>query len=203
MSLNNYQLNPEAVQSLFNDFIYIIPEKSSDLVIKKSSDLPSSPSIPKINQEQIEVKKEDIKPLKEIKKDDSFNLKELKKELTTTKTSKRAVIIIREEDATNELKTFLFKILQAVKLSESDIHLHVLPGNTTIDPNLVLKDYSTPKVLSFGTKFFPEHQIELNIETVFSKETKLFLTYNLKDLITDTEKKKILWGNLQKIFPTK
>jgi len=203
MSLNNYQLTPESVQSLFNDFVYIIPEKSSDLIIKKSSDLPSSPSIPKINQEHIEVNKEETKPLKEIKKDDSFNLKELKKELTSSKITKRAIIIIKEEDATNELKTFLFKILQAVKLSESEIHLHILSGGSSIDLNAVLKDYSTPKVLSFGTQFSPEYKAELNKETAFSKDTKLFQTFSLKELITDTEKKKILWGNLQVIFPTK
>lgn len=203
MSLNNYQLNPEAVQSLFNDFVYIIPEKSSDLVIKKSSDLPSSPSIPKINQENIEVKKEETKPLKEIKKDDSFNLKELKKELISTKITKRAIIIIKEEDSTNELKSFLFKILQAVKLSETDIQLHILSNGSPIDLNVVLKDYSAPKVLSFGTQFSSEYKAELNKETVFSKDTKLFQTFGLKELITDTEKKKILWGNLQIIFPSK
>ncbi|WP_028980222.1 hypothetical protein [Sporocytophaga myxococcoides] len=203
MSLNNYQLNPEAVQNLFNDFVYIIPEKSSDLIIKKHSDLPSAPSIPKINPEHIEVKKEETKPLKEIKKDDSFNLKELKKELTSSKISKRAIIIIKEEDAINELKTFLFKILQAVKLSESEIHLHVLSDGSSVDLNAILKDYSTQKVLSFGTQFSAEHKAELNKETVFSKDTKLFQTFSLKELITDTDKKKILWGNLQVIFPSK
>jgi hypothetical protein len=203
MSLNNYLLNPEAVQYLFNDFVYIIPEKSSDLIIKKHSDLPSAPAIPKINQEHTEIKKEENKPLKEIKKDDSFNLKELKKELGSTKISKRAVIIINEEDATNELKTFLFKILQAVKLSESDIHLYIQSNGSVVDLNAALKDYSTSKILSFGTHIAPEYKTELNKETVFSKETKLFQTFSLKELISDTEKKKILWGNLQIIFPTK
>ncbi|GAL87699.1 hypothetical protein MYP_4930 [Sporocytophaga myxococcoides] len=203
MSLNNYQLNPEAVQNLFNDYIYIIPEKSSDLIIKKQSDLPSAPAIPKISQEPIEVKKEENKPLKDIKKDDSFNLKELKKELSSTKIFKRAIIIINEEDATNELKTFLFKILQAVKLSESDIHLHIHPNGSTVDLNGVLKDYSSSKVLSFGTHISPEYKTELNKETIYTKETKLFQTFSLKELISDTEKKKILWGNLQIIFPAK
>jgi hypothetical protein len=204
MSLNNYQLNPETIQGLFNDFVYLIPEKSSDLVIKKSSDLPSSPSIPKITQEYIENRKEDTQPPKTPSKEDSysFNLKELKQELTSSKVFKKAVIIIKEEEATNELRSFLFKILQAVKLSESDIYLH-LSNENTIDLNLVLKGYSTPKVLAFGIPFPPEYRAELNKETVFTKETKLFYTFNLKELISDTEKKKILWSNLQIIFPVK
>ncbi|MDH5365437.1 MAG: hypothetical protein OEW67_00500 [Cyclobacteriaceae bacterium] len=98
-------------------------------------------------------------------------------------------------------RELLFKILAAINLTENDIALINLAINNTEQQASLLAKLPCQKVISFGTacsSLFPEDTPNYQISSINNRT--ILKSHSIHDIAADTEKKKLLWAQLQKAF---
>lgn len=98
-------------------------------------------------------------------------------------------------------KDLLFKILTAIQLTETDIALTDLAINNTEQHVSLLANLPCQKIIAFGTTcatLFPEDTPNYQVLSINNRT--VLKSHSIRDIAADTEKKKLLWAQLQKVF---
>lgn len=98
-------------------------------------------------------------------------------------------------------RSFLFKILSAINLTESDIALIDLGINKTPEQSKLVSMLPCKTIISFGTNFESLFPIETPLYTLVQlKNYSVLKSDSLMEVMNDTSKKKLLWEQLKTLL---
>lgn len=113
------------------------------------------------------------------------------------------ILYEHEHDLPTTEKELLLKILSAVKLSLNDIALINTSHNSSEQHYELFSQFKTNKLVAFGTDKHPLISEENEQYQIIVKDGVTILkSHNLKEISADVEKKKSLWTELKKMFPS-
>jgi DNA polymerase III psi subunit len=109
--------------------------------------------------------------------------------------AKDIIVVLPSKEEYSKYEELLYKVLQAVNLSDSEIQFLYKENASSI----ALMNYKI--LFSFGLQGKEIGLSHLNDLAVMREDNKTYLfTHTLSELDKDIEKKKILWANLKKLF---
>jgi len=121
---------------------------------------------------------------------------------------KKAMVILSSNEDTEDLNTFLAKILSAVKLDfQKDILLLSIPADEQIHLNTIARQENIITVIAFG---IPPKQLGIHLSSTFYQTTSigslnLLFAHSLGEIHTERQqggkqKAGALWRALQRLF---
>lgn len=167
---------------LFNEEIYVIPEKGSESV-KEAVEVEPIKDKPKV-----EIKAEPLKKVEAEKK-----IPSIPKIPVTNIATKEYAILVNSPQELEAGKEFLGKILGAIKLDFNKVD--TFTSEAASDPVLAKNEYKV--IISFGLDA-GKHQQVLN-KVVKKGNNSILFSNTLSELQKDIEKKKALWAAMQQL----
>ncbi len=109
-------------------------------------------------------------------------------------------ILLIVNSISSEEKVFLEKVLGAVKLAISDCALLQLSKNNSPRHHQLIDQFESSTFISFGGTDLAFMQNINNYKITFVGDRRILQVDNLKSIMEDVAKKKLLWECLQQLF---
>jgi len=209
--------NANALRLFFMEDVFVVEDKSVEIVPDRGSEAVLSPQVIQINGttegiSAVENDQNQHDKLAEIQKSDnqSEEIPLVARETVAPKSFKflggnKKSVLILVNDSDNEVSTLegrelLRKIVKAIDLSATDFALVNYASYQEVD-FIELREFFKPQLmLAFGVG--PQH-LKLNLtwngEIIHHETTRVIFAPNLHPLDSDISAKKSLWASLQKI----
>lgn len=120
-------------------------------------------------------------------------------ELTYEGQNAKGIVLI-VQSITSEEKMFLEKVLGAVKLTMNDCALLQLSQNNSEGHQSLIENFDCKIIINLGGKNLSFLQEINNYKINFVDSKKALQTNDLRSIMVDVSKKKLLWECLQQLF---